>query len=409
MYVIGEVESNWTWNSVYYADPITLGMWQFYGVEGAQHLHAMRAETPDDYARLTANLRSIVESHPADDGWWNSYNLDQTDGNSWKTVAADSVDNHRLQQRQIEAKLLTDIETLQRWGMPTGNGREMVFMLTVYHQRPVSAQNILRSAGATADLVKLRDTTLNDRVLSRYKNRYNTAYARCAAWDESSAPPDYGQLTDVETGGDSPTLGVERSAARYIIQQGDNLVLYGGQGSPYEKGLVFYAAGAQRWVPSRNATGTAIGGGNTDDGSWAGSEAADKIVELMRSWENRFRYSQGADRLQPEITGAGDCSSVVWRAYQLVTGMDVGTWTGEQRERGTLIAQGGPGDVFPVSSARPADLLLVVHRNGVHHVEMYMGNNQLMGHGSAPGPHYNALSAVDYCATQSSWMLRRYL
>ena len=31
MYVIGEVESNWNWQSVNYNDPITIGMMQWYG------------------------------------------------------------------------------------------------------------------------------------------------------------------------------------------------------------------------------------------------------------------------------------------------------------------------------------------------------------------------------------------
>ena len=409
MYVIGEVESNWTWNSVYYEDPITLGMWQFYGVEAAQHLHAMKAQTPDDYEKLSNNLKQNVENHSQTDSWWNSYNIDQTDGNSWKQVAKDSVDNHRLQQTQITNKLHADIKTLQRWGMILDNGPEVAFMLVVYHQRPVSANNILRSAGGTATLEKLRDTTLNDGVLYRYKNRYNTAYKRLAAWDGVSAPPDYGQLTDITTGGNSPTTETRKSQVNYVIQMGDNLVLYGEAGSPYENGLVFYAASAQRWVPSRNANGTQISGGNTDNGDQTGTEAQNAIVALYRSWEKKFSYSQGGGRLNPEVSGYGDCSSTVWKAYQKITGKDIGTWTGAQREKGRLIASGGPGDTFPVNLAQPADLLQVTHTNGVQHVEMYMGNNQLMGHGSGQGPHYNQYSAVEYCKRQSEWQLRRYL
>lgn len=409
MYVIGEVESNWTWNSVYYADPITLGLWQFYGVEAAQHLHAMRGETPDDYAQLTANLRANVEAHTETDEWWNSYNWTQTDGNSWADIAKTSTANHALQQRQIAEKLTGDVATLQRWGMILDNGPEVVFMLCVYHQRPVSANSVLRSAGGTASLEKLRNTVLSDSVLRRYVNRYNTAYARCAAWNGTSAPPDYGQLVAVDTGGNSSTIATQPSQVSYIIQIGDNLVLFGEPGSPYANGLVFYAAAGQRWMPSRNANGVEIPNMNTDNGSATGTEAQLAVVALFRSWENRFQYSQGGGRLNPEVSGYGDCSSTVWKAYQKVAGIDVGTWTGEQRQKGRLIASGGPSTPFPLNLAQPADLLQVTHTNGVQHVEMYMGENVLMGHGSGPGPHYNQYSAVEYCTRQSEWQLRRYL
>lgn len=409
MYCIGEVESHWTWNAVNYSDPITLGLWQFYGIEAAQHLHSMKNDTPGDYAKLSDNLRALVEAHPQDDSWWNSYNWNQTDGNSWSDVAADSTQNHTLQQRQMTDKMTADVATLQRWGMILENGPEIAFMLAVYHQRPVSANSVLRSAGGTATLEKLRDTVLSDAVLRRYPTRYKTIYERCAAWDGMSAPPDYGQLTDVTTGGNSSTIQTQSSQVNYVIQMGDNLVLYGNPGSPYENGLIFYAAGAQRWMPSRNANGIDIPNSNTDNGSATGNEAQLAVVALFRSWENQFDYSQGGGRLNPEVTGYGDCSSTVWKAYQKVTGIDVGTWTGEQRTKGKLIAGGGPNDAFPLDLAQAADLLQVTHNNGVQHVEMYMGDNVLMGHGGGKGPHYNSRTAVDYCTTQREWQLRRYL
>lgn len=409
MYVIAEVESNFTWNSVYYADPITLGMWQFYGVEAAEHLHAMKEETPSDYVRLSSTLRGYVEAHSKTDEWWNSYNWLQADGNSWAAVAEDSTDNHVLQQKQIEAKMLTDIATLKRWGMTTDHPQEMAFMLCVYHQRPVSAQNILRSAGANAKLQKLLTTTLNDNVLSRYKNRYNTAYARCNAWDGESVPPDYGQVDPTETGGDSPTIATRGSDVQYIIQSGDQLILYGQAGSAYADGVVCYPAGAQRWVPSRHPAQTVVEGGNYGDGSDTGAGAGQKVVDFVKSEENKWSYGQGAGRQTPETSGYEDCSSMVWRAYKKVTGINVGTWTGEQKAKGTSIASGNYGEQCSRDLALPADLLLVTHTNGVDHVEMYTGDGELWGHGSGKGPHKNSRTIEEYSAAQSTWELRRYL
>lgn len=410
-YCIAAVESNFTWNSVYWVDAITLGMWQYWGPEAGDHLHRMKDETPVDYAKLAASLRANVEAHAASSSWWEGYHWTQAEGNSWKAVAKSSSANHALQEAQINEQQDKQIDyIIRQYGASLDNPKVLVYLLNIYHQTPAACGRVCRSmAAGTATLNTCHTTALNDRVLSKYRNRYNEVKRLLDRWDGTSAPPDYGQVGDVTTGGDSETISSEAANFRYIIQMGDTLVLYGADGSPYADGVLFYAAGAQRWIPARNPGRTTQVSDYTDSGSSTGTEAQNRIVELFKSWENKFKYSQSGDRLHPDKSGYGDCSSTVWRAYQLVTGKDIGTYTGAQRGKGKLIASGGPGTAFPVDKAQPADLLQVTHTNGVQHVEMYMGANKLMGHGSAPGPHWNKLSATEYCKTQREWQLRRYL
>ena len=63
MYVIGTVESNCTWTSVNYSDPITVGMMQWYGTRAAGLLNRMQAEDSAGYAMLAESLRTDLENN----------------------------------------------------------------------------------------------------------------------------------------------------------------------------------------------------------------------------------------------------------------------------------------------------------------------------------------------------------
>lgn len=413
LYCIGEVESGWTWNAVNFADPITLGMWQFYGTNAARHLHAMQSDTPADYARLSAGLRSAVESHGQSERWWNSYGLNQTDGNSWAAVAEGSEDNHRLQQTQMQELTDSHLSSLLGWGMTLDQPRELVFMLSVFHQRPVSAQNVLRSCGATATLANFYQTTLNDPVVGRYRNRYTSVYSRVRNWDGESAPPDYGQVDAPQEGGNSGTVSTIASDAAYILQRGSNLILYGQPGSDYEQGLIFANVSGERWIPISQPGQTEIEGGWGDSGSDTQPSAALEVCVLYESWEGRFAYSQAGGRLDPENSGYGDCSSTIWKAYQKVTGLDVGTYTGAMLEKGREV-QRGSGGTLDYGLVRAGDLLIISWDSSwslrSQHVELIMPDHTLMGHGGGQGPTKKG-DANAYMARypNASWRARRYL
>lgn len=413
MYAIGEVESNWNWTAVNYNDPITIGMMQWYGTRAAALLNRVKDEMPQAYPTLAASLRADLEAHPADDDWWTTRYLTREEGNSVIEVFKER-ENHVIQENQAISDFKGYITILEGWGLSQSNFRALIFAMSMYHQSPKSAGQVIATAGGSADLTRMYTVCMNHGVLGRYKNRYNTVYATLMAWDGVTPPPDFGQTGDADTapGGNEPGIGVEGSHLGYIIQQGDCLYLYGK--NEYAGGVVFYPAGGQRWVNGYNANGTDIEGGNTGGGSATGSEAQNGVCELFRSWENRFAYSQAPGRLDPETSGYGDCSSTIWYAYQKVAGINVGTWTGDMAGRGTLIASGGATDPLPIDKMQPADLVLIDWPPGGNkdfdHVELYMGNNVLWGHGGPEnGPNETTADAAEHTRYFAYWEVRRYL
>lgn len=412
MYVIGEVESNWNWTAVNYNDPITIGMMQWYGTRAAALLNRIKNEMPTAYGQLAASLRSDIESHDAGSTWWTSRYLNRDEGNSIITVFQDE-ENHVIQENQAIADFEGYIATLEGWGMSQSYPKPLIFAMSMYHQSPASAGQVIATAGGSADLDRIYGVCMNNGVLGQYRNRYNTVYQRLKDWDGESNPPDFGQSGDVDTtpGGNTPGISTEKSKLGYIIQNGDTLILYGRD--EYAKGVIFYPASGQVWINGYNANGTDIGGGNEGGGSESGSEAQNAICELYRSWLDRFAYSQGAGRLDPISSGYGDCSSTVWFAYQQVAGIDVGTWTGAMAGKGTKIASGYSGDNLPIEDMEPADLVLIMWNgwNGsFDHVELYMGNNELWGHGGPDyGPDQTTTDARNYPRYMYYWEVRRYL
>lgn len=412
MYVIGEVESNWNWTAVNYNDPITIGMMQWYGTRAAALLNRIKNEMPTAYGQLASSLRSDIESHDAGSTWWTSRYLNRDEGNSIITVFQDE-ENHVIQENQAIADFEGYITTLENWGMSQSYPKPLIFAMSMYHQSPASAGQVIATAGGSADLDRIYGVCMNHGVLGQYRNRYNTVYQRLKDWDGESNPPDFGQSgdADITPGGNNPGISTEESKLGYIIQNGDTLILYGKD--EYEKGVIFYPASGQVWINGYNANGTDIGGGNEGGGSESGSEAQNAICELYRSWLDRFAYSQGAGRLDPISSGYGDCSSTVWFAYQQVAGIDVGTWTGAMAGKGTKIASGYSGDNLPIEDMEPADLVLIMWNgwNGsFDHVELYMGNNELWGHGGPNyGPDQTTTDARNYPRYMYYWEVRRYL
>lgn len=412
MYVIGEVESNWNWTAVNYNDPITIGMMQWYGTRAAALLNRIKNEMPTAYGQLAASLRSDIESHDAGSAWWTSRYLNRDEGNSIISVFQEK-ENHVIQENQAIVDFEGYIATLEGWGMSQSYPKPLIFAMSMYHQSPASAGQVIATAGGSADLDRIYTVCMNHGVLGQYRNRYNTVYQRLKDWDGESNPPDFGQSGDVDTtpGGNNPGISTEESKLGYIIQNGDTLILYGRD--EYEKGVIFYPASGQVWINGYNANGTDIGGGNEGGGSESGSEAQNAICDLYRSWLDRFAYSQGAGRLDPISSGYGDCSSTVWFAYQQVAGIDVGTWTGAMAGKGTKIASGYSGDNLPIEDMEPADLVLIMWNgwNGsFDHVELYMGNNELWGHGGPDyGPDQTTTDARNYPRYMYYWEVRRYL
>jgi hypothetical protein len=409
MYVIAEVESNWNWTSVYYTDPITIGIMQWYGTRAAALINRVESETPGSLSTLTQSLRESLKSYGVENNYWNRRYLTRDEGNS--IIAFLSPQSaHDTQQRQCFEDFQEYESILSNWGMSADNPKPMIFAMSAYHQSPARCGRIIASCGGSATLERIYTTTLNDSVLGQYTNRYNTIYSRLNAWDGTSAPPDFGQNGNIDTtpGGDTGGISEALSKLRYIIKRGNNLYLYGRD--EYANGVMFYPLPGDKWWCAFNADGTTIGGGNTGGGSASGSAGQQAVVNLITSWVGRFKYSQGAGRLDPLTSGSTDCSGLCWFAYQQACGIDVGTWTGEQDTKGALIASGS-GANLPLSSMQLGDLVIFLSGSRTTHVEMYIGNNQLCGIGGGTGPTIKqdaqAYAAGNY--NWNNWHVRRYL
>lgn len=416
MYVIGEVESQWDWTAVNYNDPITIGMLQWSGTRAASLLLRVKDEMPEAYTLLASSLRDSLEAYPATSQYWNSRYLNTIEGNSVITVFQ-SEQNHVIQENQAIADFESYIPVLEGWGMSESYPKPLIFAMSMYHQSPQYAGQVVATAGGSADLDRLYTVCLNHSVLGQYYNRYTTIYNRLKAWDGDSEPPDFGQVGDVSTTpGNTPGISTKPSELGYIIERGNVLFLYGK--GDYSNGVAFYPAGTQRWVNGFNANGTIIEGGNTGGGS---TESGAAIIEYARSVLGQWRYNSGSpSRLNPPAGGETDCSGFVWWCYHHVAGLDLGTWTGTQSANGRLIWRGATLSEIPWDEVKAGDILFMTADYSALwnfdkyecDVQLCTGNaNETIGAGltSLPIPAVLTGSSIDVYNGSVGYMIRRVL
>lgn len=114
-------------------------------------------------------------------------------------------------------------------------------------------------------------------------------------------------------------------------------------------------------------------------------------VELMKSINRQVKYSMNGPR-DPE-QGSADCSSTVRWAIKKATGIDIGNNTAAQYNNGNLetvwynngnIATSLPNNIKEndvLFFSRPNSNYTKDRKDRVGHVELYAGNNQMIGHG----------------------------
>lgn len=415
-YVIGRVESGWDWGSCPAFDGVSsiwsIGMMQNAGSNAADLLQIIHDNYPTEWSDLETNAPRVANIVLTVPHTWNNYvNSYFTDAERVVVSRVISSDNGKLAQTQ---KWQDDAGSMIDYALTLGFSldypKQLIYFMCMYHQSPQGANQVVATCGADATLLYLHQTCRNNGILgnSLYNSRYSTTYQMLNDWDGSTEPPDFGQVTDPSTGGQTPGTSQQANQITYMLQVGDNFVIYGD--GLFKDGLLMYHSSGGRYIPSRNASGSPVnpghvGGGNNPD--------ADAVVALMVSWVGQFAYSQAAGRLDPVNSGYGDCSSIIWRAYWDITGIDVGTWTGAEIGLGTLITEGSYGSVDE-SLLQPGDLLIIDWSGAPSyttygHVEMYIGNNQLCGHGGpGAGPTIKP-DLQNYVSGCPRWQVRRYL
>lgn len=131
-----------------------------------------------------------------------------------------------------------------------------------------------------------------------------------------------------------------------------------------------------------------------------------EIAETMKSFEGKNIYSQSNRwNIVSKGTGSGDCSSAVNTAYKNVLGVDIGVNTVAQMTDKDLYTVDLPinNGIPDEKKMLPGDLLYFRGTDSsrkstgyVGHVEMYVGNGEISGHGG-PSKGPTRKNMVSYC------------
>lgn len=138
-----------------------------------------------------------------------------------------------------------------------------------------------------------------------------------------------------------------------------------------------------------------------------GSTAADAreaLVNWMLCIVERNTYTQSGDRSRVmegvDGHGYGDCSSTCCKIYETAIGKVIGSYTGDMIGAGTVVdgPNGSMGTYPDESKMLPGDLVFFYSKGSSGqdgHVEMYIGNGQLCGHGGShdPGPRIHPIKS----------------
>lgn len=131
-------------------------------------------------------------------------------------------------------------------------------------------------------------------------------------------------------------------------------------------------------------------------------EQRDLLVRQVLTRERKNQYSQDVNKRTLIEKGFGDCSGTMWYWYRKLFGLNIGANTEAQIKSGlgdevSLTVTAGVPDE---SKMQKGDLLYFrgsdnSRTRGVGHVEMYIGNGQIFGHGSGVGGTVKDMKA--YC------------
>ena len=132
------------------------------------------------------------------------------------------------------------------------------------------------------------------------------------------------------------------------------------------------------------------------------NEKRNLLVEKALTRKQKNQYSQDVTKRTLIEKGYGDCSGTVWYWYNKLFGINIGANTEAQinsllgKKVDLTIINGVPDE----SKMKKGDLLYFrgsdnSRTNGVGHVEMYIGNGQIFGHGSGVGGTVKGM--VSYC------------
>lgn len=143
-------------------------------------------------------------------------------------------------------------------------------------------------------------------------------------------------------------------------------------------------------------------------------EKREYIVKKALTRKGKNQYSQDIEKRTLIEMGYGDCSGTMWYWYYKLFGMNIGANTNAQiqSDLGEEVCAGICEGVPEEKMLKKGDLLFFRgmderrHR-GVGHVEMYIGNGRLFGHGSGIGGTVKDMR--EYCQKRYKQKSTQYL
>lgn len=121
-------------------------------------------------------------------------------------------------------------------------------------------------------------------------------------------------------------------------------------------------------------------------------EKREYIVKKALTRKQKNKYSQSIDKRTLIESGYGDCSGTVWYWYYKLFGINIGANTEAQinSKNGQVVDVKIINGIPDESKLKKGDLLYFrgsdnKRTKGVGHVEMYIGDGKLFGHGSGIG------------------------
>ena len=412
---IGTVESGLNYGSINYNDPITLGIGQWYGSRAANLLKLMKAG--DNWSGVASSIESDMSAHGTG-AWWNNRYLTRAEGTTIKKVL--------VKNKDIQNKLFADdidgYKTIAvRLGMDADKNTDaMILWMVGYHQSPKRANQVLARYGPNSSLDRLLAGFLNEPVLGQYRSRYNTAAKIIKSGDTSGVDDLPGDDSDdsTEWGDIGGEIGGRLGGVfSHVVKRGSGLYAFKADGNAVE----FVHGGPNTFISGQDKT-TGADVPHMADGETGSvppsadvKEKQDALRQFVLDEEKRWNYGNGPGRLTPEKSGYCDCSSFLYRAFNKVLGIKLGTYTVSQMNDGTRIAA-GKGNM-PLDKMQVGDLILYNTPGGrstVDHVEVYMGNNDISGHGGGlsgteKGPRFKKDMAQRWANMYINWYIQRVI
>lgn len=429
--VIAAVESSGLYDAVNPRDPITLGLSQWFGPRAANLCNRMRADNPMSWGvggALSA-LEDDLRDHPDNSRWWNTRYLSGDEVEAIRPVlranhgtqyglASEDIDDYR----QAAEDIAIDEDT---------NKQAVMFFMVMYHQTPKRAVEIVNTLRPSSSIDRLYAGAMNDGTFSKYRTRYTQA----RDYIKNGNPPllsdegdDSKPISDGDGNQENSTddaLTQLKASIKYLDVVGDSIHVRLTEGTtlvavPDGRGhfmLPAHEVGKGEAVPVNDSDNTPLDPDVPEDEETTGSTASAKLRSKLVSWGKArigaYTYTNGPARVNPEVTGATDCSGFTKAMYLAVAGIKLGQITSQQYTQGRRIATGS--GTLSTAQLRVGDLIYFHWANPrwnsgkvTDHVEMYIGNGNCIGH-PGPGRGPRILGLAPQIGNADRWWVQRHI